>query len=94
MHELGALINPATGKSAVSEVVKIADRYPGEALGELPDIIVQWAGDAPINALASPRIGTISGVLPDLRSGAHTIHGFLLGIGEGVAARGVSPSPN
>ncbi len=65
MHALGELINPATGKSAVSEVVKIADRYPGEALGELPDIIVQWAGDAPINALTSPRIGTISGVLPE-----------------------------
>ncbi len=91
MQAMRELINPATGKSAVSEVVKVADRYPGEALDELPDIVVQWAGDASINALTSPRIGTVSGALPDLRSGAHTMNGFLLGTGEGVSARGVLP---
>jgi predicted AlkP superfamily phosphohydrolase/phosphomutase len=90
-HALKELINPATGTPAVSEVIKVADQHPGEQLGELPDLIVKWTADAPINALSSPRIGTVSGVLPDLRSGAHTTYGFLLGVGEGIAARGTLP---
>ena len=90
-HALKELMNPATGKPAVSDVIKVADRHPGEQLGELPDLLVEWTADAPIDALTSPRIGTVSGRLPDLRSGAHTTYGFLLGVGEGMAARGVLP---
>ncbi len=88
------LINPATGKPAVSEVVTVAERYPGEHLDELPDLIVQWAADAPIDALTSPRIGTVSGRLPDVRSGAHTTYGFLLGAGRDIAGHGTLPDAN
>jgi len=63
----------------------------GEQLGELPDLIVDWMADAPIDALSSPRIGTVSGRLPDVRTGSHTLYGFLLGAGRGIAGPGVLP---
>jgi predicted AlkP superfamily phosphohydrolase/phosphomutase len=83
-REFLALVNPATGRPAVTEVVRLRDRYRGAWIDELPDLIVQWEGAHPIDALQSPRIGTVSGVIPDKRSGAHTTHGFMVACGEGI----------
>jgi len=80
------LVNPATGKPAVREVVKVRERYHGDHLDELPDLLVRWTNEAPITSLASPRIGTVSGVLPDERTGAHLPYGFLLAAGDGIRA--------
>ncbi len=77
MEDLSALTNPETGKEAVSTVYRVDRVYQGENLRDLPDLIVKWTGDAPIRALTSPKIGTVSGILPDKRSGAHRTHGFL-----------------
>jgi len=79
-----ALINPATGRRAVREVVQVRQRYHGDQIDELPDLLVRWTHDAAITALTSPRIGTVSGVLPDERTGAHMPDGFLLAAGEGL----------
>jgi predicted AlkP superfamily phosphohydrolase/phosphomutase len=88
---LRELVNPATGGAAVSEVIKVADHHVGEQLDELPDVIVKWTGDAPIEALTSSRVGTVSGRLPDLRTGSHATYGFLLAVAEGQITRGVLP---
>ncbi len=84
---LGELVNPATGGRAVSEIIKVAEQHPGEQVDELPDLIVKWTGDAPIDALTSPRVGTVSGRLPDLRTGSHATYGFLLAAAKG----GITP---
>ena len=41
-------------------------------------LAIQWSGDAPIRALTSARVGTVSGVLADKCIGAHRPDGFLL----------------
>ena len=83
-REFLALVNCATGEKAVSEVIRFRKRYPGPYADEFPDLIVQWEGTHPIDALRSPRIGTVNGILPDKRSGAHQTNGFLVASGEGI----------
>ncbi len=84
VKELSALENPDTGKKAVSDVLRIDELYQGDNIGDLPDIIVMWVGDAPIRALYSPRIGTVSGENPERRSGAHRPYGFLAASGKHI----------
>ena len=45
---------------------------------------MQWNGSAPINHLESKKIGKVSGVLPDKRTGAHMVNGYLLAYGKGI----------
>jgi predicted AlkP superfamily phosphohydrolase/phosphomutase len=84
VKELSALENPDTGKKAVSDVLRIDELYQGDNIWDLPDIIVIWAGDAPIRSLYSPRIGTVSGENPERRSGAHRPYGFLAASGKDI----------
>ncbi len=85
INELSTMVNPDTGKKAVSEVLIIDKLYQGEHIWDLPDLIVKWAGDAPIRALYSPRIGTISGENPERRTGAHRPYGFLVASGKHIS---------
>jgi predicted AlkP superfamily phosphohydrolase/phosphomutase len=62
--------------------------FPGELGDHLPDIIVTWNDEAPINGLASPRVGLVEEASPDPRTGTHSTSGFLLAAGPGVAAGG------
>ena len=66
----------------MTEVVKIHDKYPGQHIDGLPDLIVKWAEDGPINALESSRIGTVTSTFDDKRPGAHRDYGFLLAYGD------------
>jgi len=83
-RELLALVNPASGQRAVSEVIKLRDRYQGPCIDELPDLIVQWDRTRPIDSLSSTRIGTVAGIPPDKRSGAHQTYGFLIACGDKI----------
>lgn len=87
-REFLSLINPATGQRAVTEVFKPRDRYVGPGIDELPDLIVQWEGTQPIDTLCSERVGRVSGILPDNRSGAHNCYGFLVASGERIRKAG------
>lgn len=82
--DLSSLINLDTGESAVSEVIRVDEVYQGENIWELPDLIVKWVGDAPIRALYSPKIGTVTGKSPDARTGAHRPDGFIIFYGSNV----------
>lgn len=88
------LVNPATGRAAVQDVFRFRDRYPGPCADEFPDLIVQWEGSAPIDALRSARIGTVTGEIPDKRSGAHRTWGFLVAAGEPIRRSGTLPPAN
>ncbi|MEZ4886684.1 MAG: alkaline phosphatase family protein [Chitinophagales bacterium] len=83
-----ALINPATGKKAVAEVIIVRDEHKGKYVNELPDIVITWSQDAPIKALSSPQIGTVSGVLIDKHTGGHQPYGFLILAGSNISTIG------
>jgi predicted AlkP superfamily phosphohydrolase/phosphomutase len=83
----GALVDPELGRKAVVEVLKLRNLVSGEHIDELPDLIVKWTRDAPITALYAPQIGTVRGDLEDKRSGAHSLHGFVLASGPGLRRR-------
>jgi predicted AlkP superfamily phosphohydrolase/phosphomutase len=73
-----------TGATAVRRVWIRNEIFPGPKQEELPDLMVTWTDDAPIAALQSSRIGTVEGVNPDIRSGTHSVTGFLMAKGPAV----------
>jgi predicted AlkP superfamily phosphohydrolase/phosphomutase len=83
---LSGIINPATGKSAVSKVWIRDEVFPGARRDQLPDVVVSWNDEAPIAALEIPGVGVVAGPSPDPRSGTHSGSGFLLAWGPGIAA--------
>jgi len=83
--DLRALVNPATGKRAVREVFIRNQVFPGRRQEFLPDLVVSWEDEAPIEALASPRAGEVTGTNPDRRTGTHSPEAFLLSVGAGIA---------
>ena len=82
------LVNPRTGKPAVSRVFKTRELYTGDRIDDLPDLLVRWTGDAAIEALHSPRFGAVSSRLGDKRSGAHQPFGYLLACGSAFNGAG------
>jgi predicted AlkP superfamily phosphohydrolase/phosphomutase len=75
---LRQLVNPDTGRPVVQDVIRLRAVYPGEDLGDFPDLIVTWANDAPVNAVESPAVGMVSRPFPERRSGAHRNDCFIL----------------
>jgi hypothetical protein len=73
------LEDPETGERAVQWVRRTRDLYSGPRLETLPDLFVEWQHHAPINALRSPAIGTVSGSLAAERTGDHWAQGLLIG---------------
>jgi predicted AlkP superfamily phosphohydrolase/phosphomutase len=90
-YEMKRLINPATGKPAIRDVVATSQAYTGEHLYELADLVILWAADAPITELYHPRLGTISAAAPSLRKSQHTPEGFMIAAGTHIA-RGAAVS--
>jgi predicted AlkP superfamily phosphohydrolase/phosphomutase len=79
--EFRALVNVATGRPAVSDVLRLRKLYPGERAEDLPDIAILWSAEAAIDAVRSPTIGEIARRVRELRSGNHREEGFLLARG-------------
>ena len=88
-YELKRLVNPETGKPAVHEVVQISEVYQGPNLYELPDLVVQWSENAPINKLYHPRFGVISREGFELRRAQHAPEGFMIAGGEHINKKAV-----
>ncbi|WP_446344393.1 alkaline phosphatase family protein [Coleofasciculus sp. F4-SAH-05] len=82
--ELKRLVNPETGKPAVANVIKTHQLLQGENIHKLPDLIIQWAEDAPINQLEHPDFGLVSGTYYGLRKTQHTGNGFLIATGSKI----------
>lgn len=81
---LGELVDPASGRSAVRRVIRSDRAFPGEGRQRLPDLVVIWDPDLPLERLRSPRIGEVAGASPDGRTGTHRPPGFLLARGPAV----------
>jgi predicted AlkP superfamily phosphohydrolase/phosphomutase len=84
---LEALENPATGGPAVRRVWIRNEVFPGPCQENLPDLIVTWNDEAPLNGVVSSRTGLIEGVNSDPRPGTHSTAGFALAVGPAVRPR-------
>jgi len=58
--------------------------YEGKKLFELPNLIIEWAEDAPITQLAHPDFGRLEKEKPDLYKTQHTPEGFLIATGKNI----------
>jgi predicted AlkP superfamily phosphohydrolase/phosphomutase len=74
-----------TDRPAVRQVVRAQDVFAGRASEELPDLMVLWNNDQPIEAVDSPRVGRIRNRDNGPRGG-HTNRGTIFAWGPGVAA--------
>jgi predicted AlkP superfamily phosphohydrolase/phosphomutase len=83
-RELRALVDLDTGGPAVSRVVRAIDHYPGAA--DLPDLFVEWIGQAPIVRVRTGRGRVVEGYYPDYRTGDHRPDGGFWIRGPGVEA--------
>jgi predicted AlkP superfamily phosphohydrolase/phosphomutase len=83
--DLEELVDPATGRRAVSRVLRSDQAFPGPRRPWLPDLVVVWSSESAIGELASPKIGTVSLRSPDPRPGTHVAPGFMLARGPGIA---------
>lgn len=90
---LRELVDVATGRPAVREVVRTREAFGGERLDDLPDLLVLWPGDLPLQAVHSPRLGEIRLPSPERRTGGHRSTGFLAAAGPGIAAGARAPAP-
>jgi len=76
-----ALVNSQTGKRAVEEVFRVREIFPGTCSDDLPDIVVLWSAEAPINSVTLPELGVVEHQIREIRSGNHRAEGFLLARG-------------
>ena len=74
-----------TDRPAVRRIVRAQEVFAGRASAELPDLLVLWHNDAPIEAIESPRLGRIRNREYGPRGG-HTNRGAVFAWGPDVAA--------
>jgi len=82
--DLLQLINEDTGEPVVREVFRTADRYAGDHLDYLPDLIVEWNRSKPISSICSPKFGRIRKEYRGGRTGDHKPDGMFIVRGPSV----------
>jgi predicted AlkP superfamily phosphohydrolase/phosphomutase len=87
------LENEGTGGPAVRGVVDLHEGEAGERTRDLPDLLVLWPGDAPLERVRSPRLGEIRARSPERRTGGHRPLGFLAAAGPRINAGARAPAP-
>lgn len=83
--DLMDIVDVDTGKKLVRRVIRCPDHYAGEHLDFLPDLLVEWNRETPINGAASPKIGKIRKPVPESRSGDHSPRCMVYCQGPGIA---------
>lgn len=76
--ELLALVNVERDEPAVRRVLRPAEIFDGPAVGQMPDLLVEWRQEHPIRSIASPTIGRLDGAYAGHRTGDHRRDGLLL----------------
>jgi predicted AlkP superfamily phosphohydrolase/phosphomutase len=78
---------PESGQPLVAEVHLMNETFPGSRVDHLPDIVVRWAGHAPVSRIESAVLGSVTAELATGRSGNHHREGFCV-----VTVPGEEPS--
>jgi predicted AlkP superfamily phosphohydrolase/phosphomutase len=85
-RDLMELRNLDTGAPMVKRVVRTADLYKGEHVGDFADLFVVWNKSGTVNSVGSPKIGTISRSFTGTRTGDHTPNGLFMAYTPGLTA--------
>jgi predicted AlkP superfamily phosphohydrolase/phosphomutase len=86
--ELLKVVNADTGEPLIKDIVVTRTEYSGAYLEKLPDLLVTWNRNAPIERVRSDTIGELSQEHLDNRTGDHTPDGICILSGYGVDACG------
>lgn len=70
--ELLALRNADTGAPVVTQVVRVSDEHDGEWLDRMPDLLVVWNREEPIDRVTSDTIGVVEYAHRGNRTGDHS----------------------
>jgi len=84
-EDLTQLVDDATGKPAIDEVLRVSEIVGGENVGDLPDLLVRWAPGLRIRAVRHPRVGRITDHGAHHARTEHTGAGFLAAAGPDFA---------
>jgi len=99
-EELLAIEHADSGRPAIQHVWAPGERYQGPALGDLPDLLVEWNESIAVGSasvadgagaryrLRSARIGELAGVNQYGRTGEHRRDGFFIATGTDPARPG------
>ncbi len=85
--DLRDLKNGETGEPLVEEIIKTKEQYGGDYIESLPDLLVTWNRQKPINVITSDKIGTVRRAFLDARTGDHTPYGMFFVAGGNIDAR-------
>ncbi|MGE0554752.1 MAG: alkaline phosphatase family protein [Gemmatimonadales bacterium] len=103
-RELGLVIDQRTGRPAFRAIWRPDARYRGDALEQLPDLLLEWSDEVATGTtaladgrgarvrLASPALGIVEGVNDYGRTGEHRPTGWLAAAGPGIAAGPLGPA--
>lgn len=82
---------PATGERLIEKIIDVDEALPGSRRDFLPDLILQWAPDAPGDRVWSPDIGEIEVTLATGRGGNHNDDAFMVVRGHDAFIESVAP---
>lgn len=85
-RDLLALVNVDTGRPAVRSVERSDPHHPRSPQDTLPDLLIEWNHEAPIETLWSAKTGLVHGPAIHWRTGDHRPTGLLLAAGPGIRA--------
>ncbi len=80
---LAAVTVAETGEPLIAKIVHVDDALRGARRDFLPDLILEWAPDAPVGRIRSPDVGEIEMTLATGRGGNHNDSAFLVANGDG-----------
>ena len=90
-RDLLAIVNVATGEPVIRRVERTDDHYRREPLDALPDLLLEYNHNRPVETIWSPTFGLAHGVYTQWRTGDHRPGGLLLTRGPGIVAGGEHP---
>jgi len=88
---LSAIEVAGSGEPLIGQIVDVDDAFPGSRRDFLPDLILQWAPEAPVRRICSPEIGEIEIALATGRGGNHNASAFLIAKGDEAFLGAVEP---
>jgi hypothetical protein len=88
---LSAIEVAGSGERLIKQIITVDDEFPGSRRDFLPDLILDWAPEAPVNRISSPDIGEIEVSLATGRGGNHNASAFLIAKGRETFLEAVEP---
>lgn len=86
-ERLSAIVVAETGEPLVRKVSTSDELFRGPRRHFLPDLMVEWAPDAPVHRVTSPDIGEIEVSLATGRGGNHNASAFMIARGDEALLR-------